>query len=62
MRIGVYICHCGSNIAGTIDIEEVRKQASMLYREAIDDAVCGRGSGKRCGREHTTGHYFRGVL
>jgi len=22
-RIGVYICHCGSNIAGTVDIEEV---------------------------------------
>ena len=32
------------------------------YREAIDDAVCGRESDKRCVGEHTTGHYFRGVL
>ncbi len=32
------------------------------YREAIDDAVCGRKSGKHCAGEHTTGHYFRGVL
>jgi len=33
------------------------------YREAIDDAVSGRENGneKHCG-EHTTGHYFRGVL
>jgi len=30
MQIGVYICHCGSNIAGTIDVEEVRKHASTL--------------------------------
>ena len=22
-RVGVYICHCGSNIAGTVDTEEV---------------------------------------
>jgi putative protease len=32
------------------------------YREAIDDAVCGRKNDKRCAGEHTTGHYFRGVL
>jgi heterodisulfide reductase subunit A len=23
VKIGVYICHCGSNIAGTVDVEEV---------------------------------------
>jgi heterodisulfide reductase subunit A len=22
-RVGVYVCHCGSNIAGTIDVEDV---------------------------------------
>jgi hypothetical protein len=22
-RIGVYVCHCGSNIAATVDVEEV---------------------------------------
>ncbi len=21
LRIGVYVCHCGSNIAGTVDVE-----------------------------------------
>jgi heterodisulfide reductase subunit A len=30
MPIGVYICHCGSNIAGTIDVDDVRKHAEML--------------------------------
>jgi heterodisulfide reductase subunit A len=26
-RIGVYVCHCGSNIAGTVDVVEVREWA-----------------------------------
>ncbi len=25
VKIGVYICHCGSNIAGTVDVERVRE-------------------------------------
>ena len=29
-RIGVYICHCGSNIAGTVDVEEVARFAQEL--------------------------------
>jgi len=29
-RIGVYICHCGSNIAGVIDTAEVAEWASHL--------------------------------
>jgi heterodisulfide reductase subunit A len=29
-RIGVYICHCGINIAGVIDVEEVAKYAGTL--------------------------------
>ena len=29
-RIGVYVCHCGSNIAGTVDIEEVTEFARSL--------------------------------
>lgn len=32
------------------------------YRKAIDEAVSGRKSANRCAGEHTTGHYFRGVL
>ena len=30
LRIGVYICHCGSNIAGVIDPEVVAEWASTL--------------------------------
>ena len=30
IRIGVYICHCGKNIAGTIDVSELREFASKL--------------------------------
>ncbi len=30
LRIGVYICHCGSNIAGVIDPAEVAEFASHL--------------------------------
>ncbi len=29
-KIGVYICHCGSNIAGTVNVEEVTKFAAGL--------------------------------
>jgi heterodisulfide reductase subunit A len=29
-RIGVYICHCGSNIAGTVDVAEVARFAGNL--------------------------------
>jgi len=29
-RIGVYICHCGSNIAGRIEVEEVARWAARL--------------------------------
>ncbi len=35
MQTGVYICHCGSNIAGTIDVEDVRKHAERLKDVAI---------------------------
>ncbi|GAJ16575.1 unnamed protein product, partial [marine sediment metagenome] len=29
-RIGVYVCHCGSNIAGTVDVKEVAEFAQGL--------------------------------
>ncbi len=35
MPIGVYICHCGSNIAGTIDVEGVRKHAEKMKDVAV---------------------------
>ncbi len=30
VRIGVYVCHCGSNIAGVIDPQTVAQQAAGL--------------------------------
>ena len=30
LRIGVFVCECGRNIAGTVDCEAVRAQAAML--------------------------------
>ena len=36
-RIGVYICYCGSNIAGTVDVEEVAK-----YAQTLDAVIVGR--------------------
>ncbi len=34
MRIGVFICHCGSNIAATVDCAAVAKQA-MAYPDVV---------------------------
>ncbi len=36
-RIGVYVCHCGSNIAGTVDTEEVAR-----FAEGLDGVVVAR--------------------
>jgi len=35
MRIGVYVCHCGSNIAGTVGVSEVAEFARSLPNVAI---------------------------
>lgn len=32
LRIGVYVCHCGSNIAGTVDVEAVRDWAATSLK------------------------------
>ena len=32
-RIGVYVCHCGSNIAGTVDVEDVAKWAADKLKD-----------------------------
>jgi len=34
-KVGVYICHCGTNIAGTVDVEAVAQWASEQPRVAI---------------------------
>ena len=37
-RVGVYVCHCGSNIAGTVDVAEVARWAG----EALPGVVVSR--------------------
>lgn len=34
-KVGVYICHCGSNIAGTVDVKSVAKYAAGLEDVAV---------------------------
>jgi heterodisulfide reductase subunit A len=34
-RIGVYVCHCGTNIAGTVDVEAVAEYAGGLPGVAV---------------------------
>ena len=34
-KIGVYICHCGSNIAGVVDVEQVTEFAKSLPSVAV---------------------------
>jgi len=36
-KIGVFICHCGSNIAGVVDIETVKEAISSLPNVVISD-------------------------
>jgi heterodisulfide reductase subunit A2 len=35
LRIGVYVCHCGTNIAGVVDVEELARFAEGLPHVAI---------------------------
>jgi heterodisulfide reductase subunit A len=34
-RIGVYVCHCGSNIAGTVDVRDVAAYAAKLPHVSV---------------------------
>jgi heterodisulfide reductase subunit A len=34
-KIGVYICHCGSNIAGMVDVEEVARWAGKNIKDVV---------------------------
>ena len=37
-KVGVYVCHCGSNIAGKVDVEDIAKWAG----ENLDDVAVSR--------------------
>ena len=34
-RVGVYICHCGSNIAGTVNVEKVTEEANGMENVVV---------------------------
>ena len=34
-KIGIYVCHCGSNIAGTVDVEEVARWAGKNIKNVV---------------------------
>jgi heterodisulfide reductase subunit A len=34
-RVGVYVCHCGSNIAGTIDVEELARWSEQNLKGVV---------------------------
>ena len=34
-KIGIYVCHCGSNIAGTIDVAEVARWAGQNVKDVV---------------------------
>jgi hypothetical protein len=43
MRIGVYVCQCGTNIAGKVDVEKV-----VHFAEHLDDVVVARNYTYMC--------------
>lgn len=53
-RIGIFVCHCGTNIAGTVDVErvveEVRKFPEVVY--AIDYKYMCSDPGQKLIRDH----------
>ncbi|MCP3981813.1 MAG: CoB--CoM heterodisulfide reductase iron-sulfur subunit A family protein [bacterium] len=34
-RVGVYVCHCGSNIAGQVDVEQVADWARATFEDVV---------------------------
>lgn len=39
IRIGVYVCHCGTNIAGIIDVRRVAEEASKYTNVVISETI-----------------------
>ena len=36
-KIGVYVCHCGINIAGVVDVEAVKDYAATLPNVVVSE-------------------------
>jgi heterodisulfide reductase subunit A2 len=64
LRIGVYVCHCGSNIAGVIDPKEVVEFAEGLpdVVRATDTLYACADSGQRLIKEDIQKHNLNRVV
>jgi heterodisulfide reductase subunit A2 len=64
LRIGVYICHCGSNIAGVIDPKSVAEYASGLpgVVRATDTLYACADSGQRLIKDEIKKHHLNRVV
>jgi heterodisulfide reductase subunit A len=64
LRIGVYVCHCGSNIAGVINPESVVEYVSMLpgVVHASDTLYACADSGQRLIKEDIKKHNLNRVV
>ncbi|MBN1137996.1 MAG: CoB--CoM heterodisulfide reductase iron-sulfur subunit A family protein [Anaerolineae bacterium] len=63
-RIGIFVCHCGTNIAGTVDVErvveEVKKFPEVVY--AIDYKYMCSDPGQQLIRDHIREDRLDGVV
>jgi heterodisulfide reductase subunit A len=64
LRIGVYVCHCGTNIAGVIDPKEVVKFAEGLPNvvHATDTLYACADSGQRLIKDDIKKHNLNRVI
>jgi heterodisulfide reductase subunit A len=63
-RIGVFVCHCGSNIAGVVNVEEVEKYARSLpgvVHVCRDLFMCSDGT-QRLMQDHIKEHNLNRVV
>jgi heterodisulfide reductase subunit A len=63
-RIGVYVCHCGLNIAGSVDCEEVAKFAASLPYVVLskDNRYTCSDQGQRIIKEDIKKHHLNRVV
>jgi heterodisulfide reductase subunit A len=63
-RIGIFVCHCGTNIAGTVDVErvveEIKKFPEVVY--AVDYRYMCSDPGQQLIRDHIREDRLDGVI
>src|SRR5512137_587150 len=63
-RIGVFVCHCGHNIAGTVDVakvvEQVQQHSDVVF--AIDYKYMCSDPGQQLIRESIAKYHLDGVV